>query len=82
MRRIVLDTNVVVSALLSQRGASFRILSLVNDGSFQLSLSVPLVLEYEDVATRILTRTQLNTEDLNAILDYICLVGSRHLIHF
>jgi predicted nucleic acid-binding protein len=42
---IVIDTNVVVSALRSRRGASHRLLLLVDSGKFQTNLSVPLFLE-------------------------------------
>ena len=47
---LVLDTNVLTSALRSRKGASFRLLSLVGTGRFDIALSVPLVLEYEGVA--------------------------------
>ena len=45
--RVVLDTNVPVAALRSQRGASFRVLSEIGRGRYEFVLSVPLVLEYE-----------------------------------
>ncbi|MBU0677658.1 MAG: putative toxin-antitoxin system toxin component, PIN family [Verrucomicrobia bacterium] len=45
--KIVIDTNVFVSALRSKRGASFRLVSLIGRKKFDLSVSVPLVLEYE-----------------------------------
>lgn len=50
--RIVLDTNVLVAASRSRKGASFRLLSLIPDQRFQLCLSYPLYLEYLDVLTR------------------------------
>ena len=49
---IVIDTNVLVAALLSNRGASHRLLRLVGDHRWRINLSVPLVLEYEAVLTR------------------------------
>jgi len=45
-----MDTNVLVSALRSKNGASFRLLSLVDSGKFTFALSVPLVVEYEAAA--------------------------------
>ncbi len=45
--KVVLDTNVIIAALRSRRGASFRLVSLVDSGKFETNLSVPLVLEYE-----------------------------------
>jgi predicted nucleic acid-binding protein len=38
MYQIVLDTNVLVSALLSNRGASHRLLRMVGDRRWQLNL--------------------------------------------
>jgi predicted nucleic acid-binding protein len=43
--QIVIDTNVLVAGLNSNRGAAFRLLSLVGTGRFDIHLSVPLVLE-------------------------------------
>lgn len=82
MRRLVIDTNVFVSALLSRRGASYRLLTLLDKGVFQFSLSVPLVVECEGVAKRVLPQTQLTDDDLNDILDYVCRVGDRQNIYY
>ncbi len=51
------------------------LLSLVGTGKFDVVLSVPLVLEYELVAKRVLDDTPLTEEDIEAIIDYLCLVG-------
>jgi putative PIN family toxin of toxin-antitoxin system len=82
MWRIVIDTNVFVAALLSGRGESFRLLSLLGQGVYQPSVSVPVVLEYEYAAKHVLHRTQLSDSDLDSILDYLCLVGDRRQIYF
>ncbi len=82
MRWVVLDTNVFVSALLSQRGTAYRLLMLLDKGVFQLSLSVPLVVEYEDAASRILHQTRLTDEDLDTILDYVCRVSDKQKIYY
>jgi uncharacterized protein len=47
--RVVLDTNVVVSAFLSVKGAPARILALWEQGAFDLVVSEPLLAEYERV---------------------------------
>lgn len=80
--QIVIDTNVFVAALLSQKGASYRLLLLADSGLFTINLSVPLVVEYEDAASRILKRTRLSEEDLHDILDYVGKVGSRKQIYY
>ena len=52
MTEIVLDTNVVLSALRSSKGASFQLLQLLDSGQFRIHLSVPLFSEYESVLKR------------------------------
>lgn len=50
--RLVLDTDVVVAAMRSPRGASAAILRAARQGRVTLLASVPLALEYEAVASR------------------------------
>lgn len=80
--QIVIDTNVFVAALLSQLGASFKLLMLIDSGKFGANLSVPLALEYEDVGNRILGQTKLTPADFEDILDYICISSNHHEIYF
>lgn len=49
---VVLDTNVLYAALQSRRGASRRVVDLVLDEDLTAHVSVPLVLEYEEVLLR------------------------------
>ena len=79
---IVIDTNVFISALRSQRGASFLLMSLVGTGVFKISLSVPLVLEYEAVAKRLKWPGKPSWHYIADILDYLCLVSNKQEIHF
>jgi predicted nucleic acid-binding protein len=44
MVEVVLDTNVVVTALKSRRGASNQLIRLVGQGFFRLNISVALAL--------------------------------------
>ena len=80
--QIVLDTNVVIAALRSRRGASFQLLSLVDSGAFEINASVPLVLEYEEVLYRELSALTLVADDVDDLLDYLCSVANRRQIHF
>ncbi len=50
--RLVLDTSVIVSAFRSPRGASFRLLDLVDQDCYTLLATSPLFLEYEAVLKR------------------------------
>jgi putative PIN family toxin of toxin-antitoxin system len=80
--QVVMDSNVFISALRSRRGPSFRMLSLIGTGTFDISLSVPLVLEYEEVARRSRWRNKPSWNYVSRILDYLCDVGRKHEIHF
>jgi len=77
-----LDTNVLVSAVRSAQGASFRLLSLVGTGRFEIALSVALVLEYEDALMRQVPESRFDEEDLGAVLDYLCAVGHHQRIFY
>ncbi|MCA0341692.1 MAG: putative toxin-antitoxin system toxin component, PIN family, partial [Proteobacteria bacterium] len=50
--RLVLDTNVVLSARLSRHGASNALLQVVGEDRICMLASVPLFVEYEAVLTR------------------------------
>jgi putative PIN family toxin of toxin-antitoxin system len=67
----VLDTDVMVAALRSSRGASRQLLLGALDGGFQLLLSVPLILEYGAVLTRPdhLAACGLSAEEIGRVLD-------------
>jgi putative PIN family toxin of toxin-antitoxin system len=81
--QIVIDTNVFVTALRSRSGASFKLLALVGASEqFELNLSVPLVLEYEDVANRQSHDNGLSAQDISDVLDYLCSVANRRQIYF
>ena len=78
--QVVLDTNVLVAALRSRRGASFRLLSLIPDARWQLNVSVPLVFEYEDAAKR--GGIGLSAGEIDDVIDYICSVANRRTIFY
>ena len=77
-----MDTNVLISALRSRNGASFQVLSRVGQGEFDIVLSVPLIIEYDDVAKRQSRALGLRHADIDAVLDYMCHVGELRGIFF
>jgi len=79
---VVIDTNVFISGLRSRRGASFKLLSMLGEGAFDISVSVPLVLEYETIARRQARALGLDSETIDDILDYLCQVALRREIFF
>jgi putative PIN family toxin of toxin-antitoxin system len=80
MFNIIVDTNVLVAALRSRQGASFALLSLVGLERFELSLSVPLVFEYEDVLSR--QELGIDAGSAGAVIDYLCQIGIKSHVHF
>lgn len=73
----VLDTDVVVAALRSDRGASRQLLLAALNRRFELLLSVPLVLEYEAVLTRAehLAACGLSSVEVGRVLDDLAAVA-------
>jgi putative PIN family toxin of toxin-antitoxin system len=78
--RIVIDTNVFVSALRSADGASYRLLSLLGQDEFDLTISEALIHEYEDVAKRVGKNISLSENDIDRLLDNICFLAIRQPI--
>jgi putative PIN family toxin of toxin-antitoxin system len=70
LRKIILDTNVLVSALRSNLGPSFALMQAIRAGGIQMCCSPALFLEYEDVLKRPaqLAAFGLTAGDINAIL--------------
>jgi len=67
---VVIDTNVLIAALRSNQGASYKLLISLADKLYTPNISVPLFIEYESVAKRTGLLSGLNEEDINSILDY------------
>ena len=67
MYSVVLDTNVIIAALRSRRGASFQVLRRLGKG-WEPLISVPLVLEYEAVGKREAERLSIPESAIDARL--------------
>ena len=80
--QVVIDTNVIVAGLRSRQGSAFRVLQLIGKSLFDINLSVPLVLEYQDVLLRQLPELQLTPTDIDDLIDYYCAVGQKHEIFY
>lgn len=80
MDNIVLDTNIVLSALRSNKGASHKLLTLLAETRFQIHLSVPLFAEYQDVLKR--EQHDLEQETIDDILNYLAFVAQKHDIFY
>jgi putative PIN family toxin of toxin-antitoxin system len=73
----VLDTDVLVAALRSDRGASRQLLHGALDRRFEMLLSVPLILEYEAVLTRpeLLSASGLSAGEVGQVLDDLAAIA-------
>ena len=80
--RVVIDTNVLVAALRSRRGASFLLLQRLGTTQFEPVVSPPLCLEYEDVLRRPGLIPSYTREDIEDFLDYLLSVSVECRIHF
>ena len=67
--RIILDTNIIVSALLSPHGLPAKILNLVLNGSVTLIYDNNVLSEYINVLHR--EKFKINKELLNFFIDFI-----------
>ncbi len=76
---IVLDTNILVAALWSRTGASYRLIEMALRREFTISVSVALALEYEDVLKRAKMReaSWASDVDLDILLDALLSVAQR-----
>lgn len=79
---IVLDTNVIVAALRSKKGASNKLLSMVGTNKFEIHDSVALILEYEDVLQRQREEIGLTAEEISDFIDSLCSMAHHHKIYF
>jgi uncharacterized protein len=70
MIRVVIDTNVVVSAALNDDSLPASVLSLAIDQKFLMFVSAPILAEYETVLNR--PHLKLNRERVKALLADIC----------
>jgi putative PIN family toxin of toxin-antitoxin system len=77
---IVLDTNVLVAALRSARGASYRLLSMLDQDRFLLHVSAPLVAEYESVLKRGLLA--VSEQQIDDVVDFICARAKPQKIYY
>lgn len=79
---IVIDTNVILSALYSRNGVSNRFLPKIDSEKFSTHISVSLLFEYEDVLFRNHSKLPYSISELSHVLNYICDVAVKHEIFY
>jgi putative PIN family toxin of toxin-antitoxin system len=71
--RIVLDTNVVVSGLLTPFGPPGEIMRMVSTGEITLCLDARILSEYAEVLAR--PKFAFDQDSVTSLLDYVMLTG-------
>lgn len=78
----VLDTNILYAALRSRRGASRRVIDLVLDGAVVAHVSVPLVLEYEEVLLHEADALNVTPREIRIVIAAFVEQAKGHTVHF
>ena len=73
MLRVVLDTNVFVSSLLSTQGLPAQVLNAWREGRYMLVISPPIIAEIVDVleSPRLSKRYFIRPEDIEQLVDLL-----------
>ena len=81
---IIIDTNVLVSALRSKQGASYRLLELLWNGDrrWQINVSTALVLEYEAVLKREVHRQGKDMAMIDKFTDDLISEADRYSVFY
>lgn len=80
--RVVLDTSVLVAAGRSRRGASNALLLRLPDSTFELTISVPLFVEYEAVLLRSENLLDREPAAVEGFLDFLLSVSHLQEVFF
>ncbi len=82
MNEIIIDTNVLFAGLYSASGASYKLLGLLVSSDFEITLSTPLLFEYEDVLKRNQVLLNLEPTEIEIILDNLCRLAHFQKVYF
>ena len=78
--KVVLDTNIIVSALLSPQGLSAKLLNLILDNKLTMVYDNAIFAEYSEVLKR--DKFMLDKELVNLIIDFISREGEYIIAEF
>ena len=80
--QVVLDTNVLVTAVRSRLGASYRLLNTLGDRRWRPNVTVAVALEYEAVLKRNCREFGLTETDVDDLLDGIFSRAGLHPLYY
>ena len=76
---IVIDTNVLLSAIYSNKGASHKLILMIDSDKFRVNISTTLIYEYEEILKQ---KSKLDIRYIDSILNYICKIGKKNKIFY
>ncbi len=80
--KIIIDTNVIVSALKSKKGTSHALFKLIGKQQFVCNISVPLIVEYEKVLLDPALEIPFTQTKIKKILNFVCANSNHHRIFY
>ncbi|MDQ3088523.1 MAG: putative toxin-antitoxin system toxin component, PIN family [Acidobacteriota bacterium] len=80
--QIIIDTNIFVAAFRSQKGVANLLLQKLKDVRWQVNVSTPLLLEYEDVLKRPEMNEFISENDVDIFLNGVCTIANYHEIYY
>lgn len=81
--QVVIDTSVIISAIRSKRGASYKLLlTLGQNPNWQSNLSTALLLEYEEKINEQAPEFGYTKDDIENFLDFLCSEANEPAIYF
>ena len=75
--RVVLDTNVIVSAFLSPHGKPAAILKEILHGDFEISINTAILVEYEQVLSRVKFSERISLSSIRRFFEILYEIGSK-----
>ena len=79
---VILDSNVIFSALKSSKGYSFELINLLRAGKFSVALTPPLLFEYEDLLKRPGYLRHLTPDEIDGFLDWFTSISRLHRVYY
>ena len=74
MLNVVIDTNILVSGLLSPNGNPARVVNALKTGRIHIYYNAEIMAEYRDVLSR--SRLGLHPQDVKNLLETVAVIGS------
>lgn len=80
--QVVIDTNVLVAAFRSKRGAANLLIESLDDERFEIAVSTPLLFEYEDVLKRPEMGEFMSHDEVDDAIESLRLIATEYEIFF